>query len=202
MKEERIAASKVLRAPETPSILMAAAHHIGHHAAPGEEQENWLDAVRDALYCSKICAYAQGFALMGAASRANNWDLSLGTLAQIWRGGCIIRARFLQKITDAFGRNPALTNLLIDPYFAGAIDKAQNNWRKVVARAAVTGVPIPAFASALAYFDSYRSPNLTANLLQAQRDYFGAHTYERTDQPRGSFFHLDWPDPKRPQLNA
>jgi 6-phosphogluconate dehydrogenase len=171
--------------------------HASAHAASGED--SWVDAVRDALYCSKICSYAQGFALMAAAGRENGWNLDFGAIAQIWRGGCIIRARFLQKITDAYTRKPDLANLLLDPYFSEQIHKAQVNWRKVVARAAVSGVPVPAFASALAYFDSYRSARLPANLLQAQRDYFGSHTYERVDQPRGQFFHLDWLDPKRPQ---
>jgi 6-phosphogluconate dehydrogenase len=161
-----------------------------------------VDAVRDALYCSKICSYAQGFALMGAAGRANGWTLDFGTIAQIWRGGCIIRARFLQKITEAYRRRPDLPNLLLDAYFAGAIQRSQANWRKVVARAAVTGVPVPAFASALSYYDSYRSARLPANLLQAQRDYFGSHTYERVDEPRGKHFHLDWLDPRRPELSA
>jgi 6-phosphogluconate dehydrogenase len=199
LKDERVAASKVLKAPDAPSIHWHH-DHAAAHASSG--LDSWVDAVRDALYCSKICSYAQGFALMGAASRENNWNLDFGSLAQIWRGGCIIRARFLQKITEAYARKPDLPNLLLDPYFAEQIHKAQNNWRKVVARAAVTGVPAPAFASALSYFDSYRSAHLPANLLQAQRDYFGSHTYERVDQPRGKFFHLDWLDPKRPQINA
>jgi 6-phosphogluconate dehydrogenase len=193
-KEERVAASKVLKAP-----------HISEHAhstGAGGHAPNWIDCVRDALYCSKICSYAQGFALMHAASKNNNWNLKLGEIASIFRGGCIIRARFLQKITEAYARNPNLPNLLLDTYFAQTIDKLQHNWRAVVARASVQGVPVPAFASALSYFDSYRSDRLPANLLQAQRDYFGAHTYERIDQPRGKFFHLDWTDPKRPQLDA
>jgi len=199
IKDERVAASKVLAKPEMPSI------HWGHehgsqHVGSGADQ--WIDAVRDALYCSKICSYAQGFALMTAAGRQNNWPLNFGEIAQIWRGGCIIRARFLQKITEAYQTNPALDNLLLDPFFSQVIAKAQNNWRKVVARAAIAGVPVPAFASALSYYDSYRTQNLPANLLQAQRDYFGSHTYERIDQPRGKFFHLDWLDPKRPQLDA
>ncbi|MCC6320414.1 MAG: NADP-dependent phosphogluconate dehydrogenase [Phycisphaerales bacterium] len=195
-KEERVAASRLIKPPDMPSIHWGHDHASAHAASGGD---SWVDAVRDALYCSKICSYAQGFALMAAAGRENNWTLNFGEIAQIWRGGCIIRARFLQKITEAYARKPDLANLLLDPYFAGAIDKAQVNWRKVVARAAVTGVPVPAFSSALSYFDSYRSANLPANLLQAQRDYFGSHTYERIDQPRGRFFHLDWLDPKRPQ---
>lgn len=198
IKEERVAASKVLKAPDMPSIHW----HHDHATKVGAGEESWVDAVRDALYCSKICSYAQGFALMASASKDNNWNLKFGEIAQIWRGGCIIRARFLQKITEAYARNPALANLLLDPFFVETVQRCQSNWRKVVARAAVSGVPVPAFASALSYFDSYRTARLPANLLQAQRDYFGSHTYERIDQPRGKFFHLDWLDPKRPQKDA
>ena len=187
IKEERVAASAILKAP--------ARHHHDH----GQTQKDWVACVRDALYCSKICSYAQGFALMSAASKSQNWNLKLGEISMIFRGGCIIRARFLQKIFEAYKTNPSLANLLLDPYFAGVISENQANWRAVVARAAVEGVPVPAFASALSYFDSYRSARLPANLLQAQRDYFGAHTYERVDRPRGEFYHIDWPDPKRPQ---
>lgn len=191
-KDERVAASKILRGP-----------HVGSQSQPAIKGEyNWVDAVRDALYCSKICSYAQGFALMQAAGAANGWNLNLGEIASIFRGGCIIRARFLQKITEAYQRRSDLPNLLLDEYFARMIDQVQQHWRAVVARAAVAGVPVPAFASALSYYDSYRTERLPANLLQAQRDYFGAHTYERTDQPRGTFFHLDWTHPSRPQVNA
>jgi 6-phosphogluconate dehydrogenase len=186
LKDERVKASKTLGAP----------------TGLGDAVPITIDAVRDALYCSKLCAYAQGFQLYREASDHFKWDLHLAEIAQIFRGGCIIRARFLQKITEAYERNPKLENLLLDPYFAGVVAKAQANWRKVVARAALDGVPTPAFSSALSYFDSYRSATLPANLLQAQRDYFGAHTYERIDAPKGEFFHLDWPDPKRPQLKA
>ncbi len=189
LKDERIAASKALPGPK-----------VGEHShSTGSGEYNWVDAVRDALYCSKICSYAQGFALMQAASRANEWGLKFGEIASIFRGGCIIRARFLQKITEAYARRPDLPNLLLDGYFAKTIDRVQQHWRGVVARAAVQGVPVPAFASALSYFDSYRAARLPAGLLQAQRDYFGSHTYERVDQPRGRFFHLDWLDPARPQ---
>jgi len=191
LKHERVTASKILHGPHESSK----AHTIG----AGAHAPNWIDCVRDALYCSKICSYAQGFALMQTAGAAQKWDLKLGEIAGIFRGGCIIRARFLQKITEAYQRRADLPNLLLDSYFAGAINQLQHNWRAVVARAAVQGVPVPAFSSALSYYDSYRSESLPANLLQAQRDYFGAHTYERVDQPRGKFFHLDWPDPKRPQ---
>jgi 6-phosphogluconate dehydrogenase len=138
---------------------------------------------------------------MAAAQAEYKWTLDFGTIASIWRGGCIIRARFLQKITEAYTRNPGLTNLLLDPYFNDQIKQGQSNWRKVVSIAAQNGVWAPAFMSALSYYDGYRAAHLPANLLQAQRDYFGAHTYERTDQPRGKFFHLDWPHPSRPQLD-
>jgi len=161
-----------------------------------------VEAVRDALYCSKLCCYAQGFELYAQASQEYKWNLNLAAIAQIFRGGCIIRARFLQKITEAFERDAQLDNLLVDPYFISQVEKTQDNWRRVVARAALDGTPVPVFSSALSYFDSYRSEVLPANLLQAQRDYFGAHLYERVDQPRGEFFHIDWPDPKRPQLKS
>jgi 6-phosphogluconate dehydrogenase len=156
-----------------------------------------VPAVRDALYCSKICAYAQGFVLMQAAQREYGWALDLGEIARIWRGGCIIRAVFLQKITDAYRREPTLANLLLDAHFTSEVQRRQTPWRDVVARAATAGVPCPAFSSALAYYDSYRTASLPASLLQAQRDYFGAHTFERTDRPRGEHFHVDWPDPQR-----
>ena len=190
IKEERVAASMVLKAPER------------HHHDTGETQRNWVDCVRDALYCSKICCYAQGFALMHAADKFSGWNLKLGDISMIFRGGCIIRARFLQKIFEAYQANPGVANLLLDPYFAGVIQKNQQNWRAIVARAAVDGIPMPAFSSALSYYDSYRSARLPANLLQAQRDYFGAHTYERVDQPRGQFFHIDWPEAGRPQVKV
>jgi 6-phosphogluconate dehydrogenase len=187
IKEERVAAAKILKGPGRK------------YRGP---KKALVQAIHDALYCSKICSYAQGFQLMRAAQKEYNWKLNFGEIAQIWRGGCIIRAAFLQKITEAYARNPDLANLLLDPYFNKTVKKAQANWRKVVALAAEYGVPAPTFSSALAYYDSYRSARLPANLLQAQRDYFGAHTYERTDQPRGKFFHVDWPDATRPQLGA
>jgi 6-phosphogluconate dehydrogenase len=185
LKAERVEASRRLTGPEYV--------HQGN-------RDEWVDAVRDALYCSKICAYAQGFQLMRAAEREYGWKLDFGTIASIWRGGCIIRARFLQKIADAYQRNPELGNLLLDPYFQEQIHKNQKRWRKVVALAAEAGVPAPAFMSALAYYDGYRTAQLPANLLQAQRDYFGAHAYERTDEPRGKLFHLDWPKSDRPEI--
>jgi 6-phosphogluconate dehydrogenase len=139
---------------------------------------------------------------MRAVAAEQNWPLHFGEIAMIWRGGCIIRARFLQRIKEAFDRDPALPNLLLDPYFRDVIERTQSNWRKIVSDAVLSGIPTPAFSASLAYFDSYRSERLPANLLQAQRDYFGAHTYERTDKPRGKFFHIDWPEANRPQLEA
>ncbi len=188
IKEERVAASKVLKGPKIKKLAA--------------QKKAIIQAIHDALYCSKICSYAQGFQLMRTAQTEYNWKLNFGQIAQIFRGGCIIRAAFLQKITEAFARNPKLANLLLDTYFNKTIQKAQKNWRKVVALAAENGIPVPTFASALAYYDGYRSARLPANLLQAQRDYFGAHTYERTDKPRGKFYHIDWPEKVRPQLEA
>jgi 6-phosphogluconate dehydrogenase len=184
IKDERVAASKILKGP--------AKKYRGSKTA-------LVAAIRDALYCSKICSYAQGFQLMRAAQVEYKWKLNFGEIAKIWRGGCIIRAAFLQKITEAYARKPDLANLLLDPYFNKTFKGAQANWRKVIALAVECGVPTPTFSASLAYYDGYRSARLPANLLQAQRDFFGAHTYERVDQPRGKFFHLDWPDPKRPQ---
>ncbi|MDB6168877.1 MAG: gndA [Verrucomicrobia bacterium] len=185
IKEERVAAAKILRGPRRK--------YRGSKKA-------LLAAIHDALYCSKICSYAQGFQLMRTAQQEYGWTLNFGEIARIWRGGCIIRAAFLQKITEAYERDPGLANLLLDSYFNKTFRNAQENWRKVVSLAAECGVAAPTFSSALSYYDSYRSARLPANLLQAQRDYFGAHTYERVDQPRGKFFHLDWPEPTRPQL--
>ncbi|MFF2484662.1 NADP-dependent phosphogluconate dehydrogenase [Paenibacillus sp. NPDC058071] len=176
MKEERIAASKVLSGPSAKGF-------DGDRVA-------FIESVRKALYASKIASYAQGFAQMRAASDAYNWNLNYGNIAMIFRGGCIIRARFLQNIKDAYDRNPELKNLLLDDYFKGVVENYQDAWREVVATAVKHGIPVPAFASALAYYDSYRTERLPANLLQAQRDYFGAHTFERLDQ-EGSF-HFQW----------
>ncbi len=187
LKDERVRASKLLTGPA---------------AGAGAALEISVDAVRDALYCSKLCCYAQGFALYAQASKDYKWNLDLGAIAQVFRGGCIIRARFLQKITEAFTSNPTLENLLLDPYLSGQVTKLQSAWRQVVARAVLDGTPVPVFASALSYYDSYRTATLPAGLLQAQRDLFGAHLYERVDQPRGELFHIDWPDPARPQLKA
>jgi 6-phosphogluconate dehydrogenase len=176
LKAERVAASQTLKGPAVKPLAI--------------EREAFIEQVRQALYASKICSYAQGFAQMRAASEHYGWDLQYGEIAKIFRGGCIIRARFLQNITDAYVRDGALKNLLLDPYFQGAVEKYQESWRNVVAIAAQRGIPAPAFASALAYYDSYRTARLPANLLQAQRDYFGAHTFERIDMP-GSF-HVEW----------
>jgi 6-phosphogluconate dehydrogenase len=187
VKEERVHASTVLQGPS---------------ATFNGDKQAMIEAIHDALYCSKICAYAQGFQLMRDAQAEYKWQLPFADIARIFRGGCIIRARFLQKITEAYLRNPALVNLLLDPFFAHETATRQANWRQVVALAATHGVPAPTFYSALSYFDGYRSATLPANLLQAQRDYFGAHTYERTDKPRGEFYHLDWPEPGRPQIKA
>jgi 6-phosphogluconate dehydrogenase len=187
LKEEREAASRSLAGPE-------------YRYQGGREA--LVEAVRDALYCSKICAYAQGFQLMRAAQSEYGWQLDFATIASIWRGGCIIRARFLQKIVDAYGRDPELVNLLLDPYFEEQIRRSQERWRLAVALAAQAGIAAPALMSALAYYDGYRSAQLPANLLQAQRDYFGAHTYERTDQARGAIYHLDWAHPKRLQVKV
>ncbi len=185
VKEERVHASEHLPGPVASG-------------APVSKKE-FLAAIHDALYCSKICAYAQGFQLMREAQKEYKWTLDFGSIAQIFRGGCIIRARFLQKITEAYERDGALVNLLLDPFFTSEIERTQANWRQVIATAVLNGIAAPTFTSALAYYDGYRSAKLPANLLQAQRDYFGAHTYERVDQPRGKFFHLDWPEPGRPQ---
>ena len=185
VKEERVAASKILKGPSKK--------YKGSKKA-------LIAAIHDALYCSKICSYAQGFQLMREAQKEYKWTLNFGEIDQIWRGGCIIRAAFLQKITNAFARKGDLANLLLDPYFRSTVQKAQNNWRKVVGAAVELGVPIPTFGSALSYYDGYRSARLPANLLQGQRDFFGAHTYERTDKPRGKFYHIDWPEKVRPQL--
>lgn len=176
MKEERVAASKVLKGPDAPAFT--------------GDRKAFIEAVRQALYASKICSYAQGFAQMRAASEEYKWDLKYGSIAMIFRGGCIIRARFLQNIKDAYDRNPELKNLLLDSYFTDVVDNYQGSWRQVVAEAVTRGIAVPSFASALAYYDSYRTERLPANLLQAQRDYFGAHTFQRVDK-EGSF-HYNW----------
>lgn len=177
VKEERLKASVILQGPE-PVF--------------SGDKKKFADNLRDALYASKIVSYAQGYALMKAAAEEFKWDLNYGGIALMWRGGCIIRSIFLEKIKEAFANNPSITNLMLDPFFKNKIDKAQGGWRKVVAAAVTNGIPVPALSSALGYYDGYRCKRLPANLLQAQRDYFGAHTYERTDKPRGQFFHTNW----------
>src|SRR5438094_989980 len=178
-KEDRVAASKILPQPRVRKFR--------------GNRSRFVEMVRDALYASKIISYAQGMELLRAASKVYDWNLDLSDIATIWRGGCIIRARFLNRIVEAYQRDPALHNLLLDRYFMRAIRKAQRGWRVVVSTAIKHGVPVPAFSASLAYFDSYRSARLPANLLQAQRDFFGAHTYERIDKP--GVFHTEWTEP-------
>jgi 6-phosphogluconate dehydrogenase len=178
IKDERVAASKVLKGPKAkPSV--------GDRAA-------FIENVRRALYCSKIISYSQGYMLLKAAAKENGWNLNMGGIALMWRGGCIIRSQFLGNIKTAFDKKKNLDNLLLDKFFSRAVNKYQASWRKAVMAAVKLGVPTPAFSTALAFFDGYRAGRLPANLLQAQRDYFGAHTYERLDQPRGQFFHTNW----------
>ena len=177
LKDDRVAASKKLRGPK-PKI-------------PGDRAK-FIENIRQALYASKIVSYAQGYMLMRAAAKEYNWNLNYGGIALMWRGGCIIRSRFLGEIKKAFDKNPKLNNLMLDKFFAKAIKQCQRGWRNAVAAAAKKGIPVPAFSTALAFYDGFRSERLPANLLQAQRDYFGAHTYERVDKPRGEFFHTNW----------
>ncbi|MCG6969262.1 MAG: decarboxylating NADP(+)-dependent phosphogluconate dehydrogenase [Gammaproteobacteria bacterium] len=177
LKEQRVAAAKVLAGPAY-TFEGEAGHHIQH--------------IHDALYASKIISYAQGFMLMNQAADEYGWELNFGNIAMVWRGGCIIRSRFLGNIKQAFDIQPDLKNLLLDDFFKNAIDNAQAGWRKAIQLAIEFGIPTPAFSSALAFYDGYRCETLPANLLQAQRDYFGAHTYERIDKPRGEYFHTDW----------
>lgn len=177
LKDERVIASKVLNGPGNP---------INY------DKTQLISDVKDALYAAKIISYTQGFSLLKEASKEFRWDLNLAGIALVWRGGCIIRSSFLGKISEAFKVNPVLNNLLLDDYFNQEVNKAQKGWRSVIAASAMNGIPVPALSSALAYFDGYRTENLPANLLQAQRDYFGAHTYERIDQARGQFFHTNW----------
>jgi len=177
IKEERVEASKVLTGP-TPSF--------------SGDRALFIEDIKKALYASKIVSYAQGYTLMREAAKEYGWELNYGGIALLWRGGCIIRSVFLGKIKEAYDSNPELPNLLLDPFFKEKVEAAQEGWRKVVATALVNGIPVPAFTTALNYFDGYRSERLPANMLQAQRDYFGAHTYERVDKPRGEFFHTNW----------
>ncbi|MEY3204268.1 MAG: 6-phosphogluconate dehydrogenase, NADP(+)-dependent, decarboxylating [Planctomycetota bacterium] len=180
LKEARVRASKLLKGPDLTT-----------HDRPAE----FIEQVRQALYASKIASYAQGYVQLAAAAKEHEWPLDYGAIAMMWRGGCIIRAQFLERIYEAYKAQPALENLMLAPYFADALAKAQQSWRHVIATAATIGVPVPAFMTALAYYDGYRHATLPANLLQAQRDYFGAHTYERTDKP--GTFHTEWLDLRR-----
>ncbi len=177
LKEERVGASKVLSGPK-PKFT--------------GDKKAFINDLRQALYASKIVSYAQGYQLMRSAAKEYNWNLNNGGIALMWRGGCIIRSVFLGKIKEAFDRNPDLDNLLLDPFFKDAVESAQPAWRRVVTAAVQMGIPMPAMSAALAFYDGYRHDRLPANLLQAQRDYFGAHTYERVDKPRGEFFHTNW----------
>jgi 6-phosphogluconate dehydrogenase len=176
-KEERVAASKQLKPAVTPY--------------QGDKQQ-LIDDLRQALYASKIISYAQGYQLLRAAAKQYQWNLNYGGIAQVWRGGCIIRSAFLGDIKKAFARDASLVNLLLDPFFRDAVSTRQSGWRRAVVAAIQSGIPVPCMSAALSYFDGYRAERLPANLLQAQRDFFGAHTYERVDQPRGQFFHTDW----------
>ncbi|MGI6668319.1 MAG: decarboxylating NADP(+)-dependent phosphogluconate dehydrogenase [Acetivibrionales bacterium] len=178
IKDERVKAGKILKGPKPAQFE--------------GDRNNFVESIRRALYASKICSYAQGFALLKSASAEYGWNLDYGRIAMIFRGGCIIRAQFLHKIKEAYDKDPGLTNLLLDPYFMDIIERYQDDWRHVVSTAVRHGIPVAAFSSALAYYDGYRSEILPANLLQAQRDYFGAHLYERVDRPRGEYFHTNW----------
>jgi len=178
LKEERVAASKVLEGPKKAKTIT--------------EKKEFIEDVRRALYCSKMISYAQGYMLLRAAEKEMGWKLNMGGIALMWRGGCIIRSVFLGNIKAAYDKNPNLSNLLLDEFFSSALNKYGPSWRKCVIHAIEIGVPTPAFSTALAFYDGYRTERLPANLLQAQRDYFGAHTYERVDKPRGEFFHTNW----------
>jgi 6-phosphogluconate dehydrogenase len=177
LKEARVHASKILDGP-TPSF--------------SGDKASLVDDIRQALYASKIISYTQGYMLMNAAAGEYGWDLDFGSIALMWREGCIIRSVFLEKIKQAYERDPELNNLLLDPYFEREVEASQEAWRRVVAKAVENGIPVPSISSALSFFDGYRTERLPANLIQAQRDYFGAHTYERVDKPRGEFFHTNW----------
>ena len=177
VKNERVEASKILQGP-VPEY--------------NGNKTKFISDIKDALFASKIVSYAQGYALMQAAAEEYKWNLNYGGIALMWSGGCIIRSAFLGKIKEAFENNPSITNLLLDPFFKEKVENAQYGWRNVITAAVSNGIPVPAISSALGYFDGYRCEKLSANLLQAQRDYFGAHTYERTDKPRGEFFHTNW----------
>jgi 6-phosphogluconate dehydrogenase len=179
LKSERVRAAAILKGP--PAQAVAA-----------DQREAFTEAVRRALYCSKLISYAQGYMLLRAAEHSEGWTLNMGGIAHMWTGGCIIRSVFLADIEKAFAKNPQLENLLTDEFFSAAVNRYQMSWRKALTHAIELGIPTPAFSTALAFYDGYRSARLPANLLQAQRDFFGAHTYERTDSPRGKFFHTNW----------
>ena len=172
--------------------LIASGHLSGPVPSFRGDRKAFIEDLRNALYASKIVSYAQGYMLMREAAKEYGWNLNYGAIALMWRGGCIIRSVFLGKIKEAFDRDPGLTNLLLDPFFNEKVTSAQASWRRVVASAVTNGIPVPSMSAALSYFDGYRTERLPANLLQAQRDYFGAHTYERIDRPRGAFFHTNW----------
>jgi 6-phosphogluconate dehydrogenase len=177
IKEERVAMSKILSGPK-PS--------------PAKDRGAFIENVRRALYCSKMISYAQGYMLLREAAKEQGWNLNYGGIALMWRGGCIIRSRFLGKIKEAYDKNPKLSNLLVDDFFSEVLNDYQGSWRAAIVQAIEYGVPTPAFSTALSFFDGFRTARLPANLLQAQRDFFGAHTYERVDKPRGQFFHTNW----------
>ncbi len=177
IKDARVEASRVLAGP---------------NAAKATDRAEFVEDVRRALFCSKIISYAQGYMLLTAAAKEYKWNLNMGGIALMWRGGCIIRSQFLGRIKEAFDKNPRLTNLLLDSYFSETLKKYQESWRRACVRAIQHGVPVPAFSTALSFYDGFRTARLPANLLQAQRDFFGAHTYERVDKPRGEFFHTNW----------
>ena len=179
MKDKRVIASGILQGPKAEITT---------------DKKDLVKKVHDALFASKIISYAQGLDLITAMGEEKGWGLNLAKIAAIWRGGCIIRARFLNDITDAYRKDPKLSNLMLAPFFTDLLNGFQQNWREVISIATLAGIPVPAFSASLGYYDSYRSAVLPANLLQAQRDFFGAHTYERTDKPRGEFFHTNWPD--------
>jgi 6-phosphogluconate dehydrogenase len=183
LKDERVKAARKLKGPR-PALTSIAANP--------EKKKAFIEDIRLALYASKIVSYAQGYMLLREANREYGWQLKFGSIALMWRGGCIIRSRFLGDIKKAFDKNPALENLLLDGFFQNAMAEAHEGWRRTIAHAAMAGIPTPAMSSALAFFDGYRRGRLPANLVQAQRDYFGAHTYERVDKPRGEFFHTNW----------
>jgi len=177
LKDERVHASKFLNGPSKK---------------PAEDKKSFIEYVRRALYCSKVISYAQGYMLLREAAKEQGWNLNMGGIALMWRGGCIIRSRFLGKIKEAYDRNPRLESLLLDEFFRKLLNDYHPSWRRAVIHAIEYGVPTPAFSTALAFYDGYRTERLPANLLQAQRDFFGAHTYERVDKPRGQFFHTNW----------